>query len=739
MKFCAGKSIKDTQQNGKLFRRSRTVLSVAAALSLSGITVSATAQETTDESEVEVVVVVGNKYRPQETSSLGVGLDMNKLPASIAVLSEDFINNSQTDRLRDLLTYVQGVTLSDDGGWTADGIIIRGFDTNGQLYFDGVKQAPLSIRPNFATIERVEVLKGAASADFGVTEPGGVINIIRKKPFNGSKRNLTLSAGTYGQREATVDINESFMDGGQLQTRFIGSYTESAEWRKGRKDNDSIYDFVFAPSVRWAYSDTGSITTMFERVYQSDPQDRGIIYVEGAFDGGFAPRDWSWHQNSGKQVNEIDRLTFEIADQLTDSLSVRGMYSVTDYQYMNREYRNANSEYFGGDASPYNPDGVTWNGNTTMDASYAVWDSDSDIYNAKLEFQYDTILAGIDNSVIAGVSRFKTEQTGKFYDVEVNGNTTVDLFNPDPNSLSTDVTLLPDPYIGGENIDETGYYIKLLSAFSQRFRTLLSAQYSEFEADSYGSLTGSDKVSIRIAGSYDLTDSLTLFAGYSDAYQPQGGVTRAGEEVDPTHDKSYEIGIKASLFDDKLLWTSSVFHTRRNDIVASDPTNDDDLNEFFVINFGEVKISGFESEFAGRVNEQLNVRLGFSILDSEIVRTDTGPFAGNEFANTAKLQVSGFADYNFSNFALPQLTGTIGFIHIGERQGNSANNIQLPAYTTFDLGLNWQATDKLELFVFGSNIFDDTVILSMQDSGARADQIDVGNRSLFRVGLNYRF
>ncbi|MBT0586825.1 TonB-dependent siderophore receptor [Alteromonas oceanisediminis] len=715
-------------------------IAILASTVIAGVPcATANPQQSDAESNIEVVEVVGNKYRPQEASSLGFGLEMDKLPASIAVLSSDFIKNSQTDRLRDLLTYIQGVTLSDDGGWTADGIIIRGFDTNGQLYFDGVKQTPLTIRPNFATIERVEVLKGAASADFGVTEPGGVINIIRKKPFNGQAGSLNVSAGSFGQREATLDMNSAFLAEGQLQTRLIASYTESAEWRQGRKDNDNIYDFVIAPSMRYAYSETGDVILAYEKVYQADPQDRGIIYVEDAFEGGFAPRDWSWHQNSGEQVNRIDRLTLEWQDQVTSDLAIRALYSYTDYHYVNREYRNANTEFRGNGLSPYSADGRSWNGNTTFEARYAFWDSQSDTTNLKFEMEYDFSLGNVENAIIAGWRKFDTEENGAFFDTQVEGNTTVNLFNPDPNGLSTDVTVLPDPFLGGQTIEETGYFAKLLTEFSPKFRTLLSAQYTEFEGDSFGDISQSDDVSIRVAGSYDIHENFTLFTGYSDAFLPQGGVTRAGEMLSPTHDKSYEIGVKASLFDSRVLWTSSLFHTNRSDIVASDPTNDDDLNEFFVINFGEVEISGFETEFAGRVSDQFNVRVGFSLLDSEIIKTDTGPFEGNEFANTADLQISGFADYNFARFELPRLTATLGVIHIGERQGNSGNTIQLPAYTTVDIGLNYAVSERLELFAFASNVFDDTVILSMQDSGTRSDQVDVGNRSLFRVGAKYQF
>jgi len=718
-----------------------------AALGLAAGLAHAAEPEGSSEVELEEATLQASEsvetyggFSTTEASSLGlgIGMELEEVPASISVLADEFLDISQSDRLRDVLTYIPGVNVNDDGGWTTDGILIRGFPAGRQLYIDGLKQEPLSIRPHFATIDRIEVLKGAASADFGVAEPGGVINVIRKKPFEGSLYELDLSIGTYGHRDATIDINESFLEDDSLQARLVASYGESAEWRKGREDNDNIYDYVIAPSLKWEYSDTGSITARYERVYQADPQDRGIIYLEGAFSGGFAPRDWSWHQNSGEQVNEIHRYTFELDQEITDALEFRGIYSYTDYGYYVEEYRNAESE---GNGPLYNPDGVSWSGATTFDASYAAWYADSDTHNVKLELDYDFSIGSVENNLVVGTRYFETDNDGEFYDTSPNGNTTVDLFDPDPDGLTEDVDLLPDPFVGGTSIYETGYFAKLQSDITPRFRTLLSAQYVEFEGDNFGSFSESDDLSIRVAASFDVTENNTLFAGYSDAYMPQVGVTRGGSQVDPTHDQSYEIGVKTTLFGGRALWTNSVFHTNRSDLVASDPTNDPGATppESFVVNFGEVEITGFESEFVGSVNEQLDLRLGFALMDSEIVKAETGDFEGNEFANTADLQVTGFADYDLDLLGLPEVTASAGFIHISDRPGNSGNNITLPSYTTVDAGLRWRINEHMEVYAYASNIFDEEVILSMQDSGDRADQVDVGDHRLFRVGMTFSY
>jgi outer membrane receptor for ferric coprogen and ferric-rhodotorulic acid len=136
-------------------------------------------------------------FTSMTTTSLGLPIDLKELPDTVSTLSEEFLEASQSERLRDVLTCIPGVTVNDDGGWTTDGVRIRGFSSD-CYYNDGMKQVGLSIRPHFDTIERIEVLKGAAGSEFGVAEPGGVINLIRKKPFEGRLYEVDASVGSYG-------------------------------------------------------------------------------------------------------------------------------------------------------------------------------------------------------------------------------------------------------------------------------------------------------------------------------------------------------------------------------------------------------------------------------------------------------------------------------------------------------------------------------------------------------------
>lgn len=676
------------------------------------------------------------RFAPTTTTSLGLPIELKELPATVSTLSEDFLEATQTNRLRDALVYIPGVTVGDDGGWMTDGILIRGFQSD-RFYNDGLKQVNSSIRPHFDTIERIEVLKGAAGAEFGVAEPGGVVNLIRKKPFEGRLYEVDASVGSYGYQHYSLDFNDTLNDDGSLQARLVAAYGESAEWRKGREDNDNIYDYVVAPSVRWDYSDEGRLTFSFERTYQADPQDRGIIYLRNGFPGGFAPRDWSWHQNGDHDINDQNRYRIDWEHDLSDALTVRSTYEYLTYGYRIRGYRNAASEVGYGDPSPYRADGLTWDGSRTIPGYFAIWTGDYQVHNYQFELDYDFEVAGTKNTAVAGFRIFSMESADGYFDPIIGGDTAVNLFNPDPGSLSTRIVGFGPEYLDSNSEEELGYFLRLSTELTPRLRTLVSTQFIDYTSLYYGSNSSNRTVSVRAAASYDLTDIHTIFAGYSNAFLPQSGGTRAGDPIDPTHDQSIEFGLKTELFDGRALWTNSFFHTTRADVTAADPTNVG--NENFVINFGEVEVSGFESEFFGQVTDDLAFRGGLAVLDSEIVQTGAGPYVGNVFANAADFQITGFADYKLTRLGLPNVTASAGLVHVSSRPGNSANDLILPSYTVVDAGLRCELNDSTEIYCYASNLLDETYYISMQDGGFGSDQIDVGDRQLFRFGVTKRF
>lgn len=667
-------------------------------------------------------------YGAERSNALGFDLAPQKLPATVNVLSEAFLDDTRATRLDDVVSYIPGVTLNENGGWTDDTPLIRGFSGT-TVFVNGLRFGGSRFLPD--TIERIEVTKGPSGLETGVAEPGGTINIITKQPERERAGEFHGAVGDFGYRKIGGDITGALNASGTVQGRLIAAYEEGAEWRDGRPDKTPRW--TIAPSINWDYAEGSRVLLELERYYRDDAQDRGIIYLEGAWEGGFAPREWSFHQEIGKNEHEVDRFDLTVDHRFTDAFSAKLRYQRLDIAYRALEFRNAETEPSAGDGDLYNDDGITWNGNTIIPI---YWDDWTDSYNqdtVSLDLRGEFTAGQSRHEVVGTVSRY--EKSGTFTGLYYPNDNAFDIFNPINNQLPN-LTGPADLYVADldEQIDSLA--VRWLGEWTPRWRTIVGVRRDEASFLAFGSLSEAETTSYRVASSFDLSDTHTAFVGYSNAFVPQVGVTRSGEQVDPTRARSIEGGLKSSLFDGRALWTNTLFRIRRDDIAAADPTNED--FESFVVPFGSAQIQGLESELAGRIGEHLDLQGGVAWLDSEILDNPDG-YEGNRFANTPCVQLSVFAGYRWTAVGLEKLRTTLGAIHISERNGNSGGTIELPAYTLVNVGATYDITERFAVNLFVSNLLDETYYPAMQDSGSRADQVMIGDRRLVQAGFSYRF
>lgn len=677
---------------------------------------------------VRVVGTRGDGYVPVAGEALGFELAPQKTPATVNVLTDDFLRDTRATRLDDVLGYIPGVTLNENGGWTDDTPLIRGFSGT-TVYVNGLRFGGSRLMPD--NIARIEVTKGPAGPEAGVAEPGGTVNIVTKQPERERSGEVYGAVGDFGYRKAGADVTGALNAAGTVQGRLVAGYEEGAEWRRGRPERTPRWSVT--PSLNWDYAPGSRVLVEAERYYRDDAQDRGIIYLEGAWPGGFAPREWSFHQSVGRNEHEIDRVDLTIDHRFNDVLSARVRAQRIDYGYRVLEFRNAETEPSAGDDDLYNDDGLSWNGNRLIPIYWDDWTENGEIDNAQAELRARFGTGDARHEVVAGASRYRKQAqfTGLYYP---NANV-IDIFEPD-NDQRPVLTGPADVYVSPQDERIDSLSLRWLGEWSPRFRTVLGVRRDDAVLTAWGSTSESDTLSWRASASFDLTDAHTLFVGYSNAFVPQLGVTRSGALVDPTRARSLEAGLKSSLADGRLLWSNSVFRIRKDDIAAADPDNVG--FESFVVPFGGAQVQGVESELTGRIGEHLRLQGGVAWLDSEILDNPDG-YRGNRFANTARVQVSGFANYRWAALGLPALSTQLGVIHVGSREGNSGGTITLPAYTLVNVGADYAVTPALSLSLFVSNALDETYYPAMQDSGSRADQVMIGDRRLIQAGFRYRF
>lgn len=684
-----------------------------------------------------------------ETSSLGFTLADQKTPAIINTVTEEFWEATASKTLDEVLSYVPGINLTDNGGWTGDTIAVRGF-LSSVPFRDGMRQADSgygqSLRSMPDNIERIEIVKGPAGAEFGVAEPGGAVNFVTKKPLTERQGSVSVAAGQDGYRKLSTDLTGAINSEENIQGRLVLAYVEPEEWRAGRPDD--TYRYLIAPTLNWDYSEQGNVTLGYERNYQNAPQDRGIIYLEGAWPGGFAPRDWSFHQASSTQVNETERLYLHHQHKFNESLTWTTSIERGNYDYHLTEFRNAETEPGWGNL--YNEDGLTWSGERRVNLFWDNWTGDTSANAFRSTLDYTLNASGVEHVLSLGIDRTKSTNLADSLYSDVSN--TLDILAPHNNQQAQ---LIRENYALWEStikVKEAGISVKWLANWSERWRTIVGVRRFDYsyDYDAYNTdftdannnypwvdAYGSEETSFRFSSSFDLNSAHTLFAGISDGYVPQGGVKRDGSPLDAVHDRALEVGIKSLMLDGKLSWTNSLFETKRTGVTLNDPSNGS--NDSFVVNGGKARIYGFESELNAQLGRYLLVRAGLALQESRILVNNTKAFEGNRFANNPERQLSLMASYNWEGMGVANVSTDFGFTHISQRWGNSGNNISLPAYTLVNVGAAYQITEQTSVRLSIANAADETYYTGMQDSGARADQVMVGPKRNAFVTLTQRF
>ncbi|MGA7412267.1 MAG: TonB-dependent receptor, partial [Bryobacteraceae bacterium] len=204
------------------------------------------------------VVAAGAYAVPEASGATKTGMPIMETPVSVQVIPQPVLEDQQIVHLDDALQNVSGVIPNNDSYGTNDSFSIRGFDAQEMTYEDGLRLDQYSTAGfpiDMANVERVEVVKGPASVLYGQAEPGGVVNIVTKKPLGTPYYSLQQQFGSYDFYRTTFDATGPLFSK-QLFYRFVLDYENAGSFR----------DFVYTnrvslfPSVQWRPTDKTQVT-----------------------------------------------------------------------------------------------------------------------------------------------------------------------------------------------------------------------------------------------------------------------------------------------------------------------------------------------------------------------------------------------------------------------------------------------------------------------------------------------
>lgn len=708
-------------------RSSALGMCVLAALTAPA-TASDEAPRTLDSIEVTEVAQPSALDNDSEVGSR-LGLSARETPAALEILDQSELQARGAHTSIEALNAAPGVlaaALPSSPGITT----LRGFSGGAvALLYDGIRQTagPLITRDyDSFSFERIEVLKGPASVLYGEGALAGAINLVPKRPLVGQTQwSSVLGAGSHGLRRAGVDLNLGLGDSAALRTVLSNSRSD------GYVDDTDTETQAGLVSLSLAPSDALRLDLSLDRFRD----DYGTAYWGTPLVPLAQARDPSGivRSSSGYVIDRaLRRVNYNVADGYSraaaDWLRSRIRWQLSPTWHLVNEL-----DRYGAERHWQNSETFTWDAAASgLRRSTTRITHDHDYWVERATLAADGELAGRRNRFSAGFEYSASD----FYNQRRFGTTTpVDLLDPQRGRFPAGDEALLFPG-AGNRVDfdtvsrvsalfvENAYDIAprwLLVAGLRRDRIALERRavdyntgvLTEFQRD-YSPLTW------RAGAVFDAADRTQLYAQYSRAVAPVGSlflISQANARFDLTQGDAWEIGLKSSLWDERLDLTAAAYRLRQDNIVTRDPAQ---VN--LSIQGGRQSARGIELGASVRLTPQLRLDASLAVLDARfdtLIEAGGANRAGNTPANVPERLASLFALYAIAD---SPLSLSLGARHVGRYYTNSANSIRVAAHSVVDAAVNWRLPGG-ELSLRGRNLAD---ALYADWSGGGADQMLLG-------------
>ena len=601
-------------------------------------------------------------------------------PQSVQVVPREVLEDRQDVRLADAITNVSNVQPGGTIQGRSDTFVIRGFRT--QTYaVDGVllNQANnfLSTQRDLADVERIEVLKGPASVLYGRGDPGGLINIVTRRPTLLPSGELTMQGGSYGFARLQGTVSGALPGTEGFAGRVSFAAQDDPTFRN-YGDRANTRTFV-APAFTWTPAPDTRVEFLAELTRQDSQYDEGLIARNGR-----VPLDdiRRYYGTTNSRYNgESTFATLRVEHDLSPDVTLRQILNVQAGSF----------DVFTARATALNAAGtlVTRRG-SAVDSTFASVDSQSEVV-AKFD------VLGFRNTFLAGF-----EYTNGYrhpYSTQTVSTTTTSFLNPVPRIAFGAFTLQSDLK---QKTDLYGVYLQDQIDLGAGFQLLLGTRI-DFGSQFYFSRTAASRTippeqdlfgfSPRVGLVYRPFEPLTLYASYTTSFKPQTDNVLNVTNPPPETGVQYEVGARYDLIPSLLTVSAAAFSITRQNVSATDP-----VNTGFNVITGAQRSEGVEVDIAGEILPGWKVIGGLGFLDARITK-DTTFAVGNRLVGAPEFSGSVWSTYQVQTGELRGLGFGFGATYVGSRFGDLNNSFKVGGYTRLDAAVYYD----FERFRFAVN------------------------------------
>ncbi|WP_246255714.1 TonB-dependent receptor [Cyclobacterium plantarum] len=687
---------------------------------------------------LQTVEITGRReisYDNKETFSATKTASLIKdVPASINFVTKELMLDQVAFTVNDVVKNVAGVNQFS----FYNDITIRGFRVQGQRNFgtllNGMRTFTSFWKPQLIPhIERVEVIKGPASALFGNASPGGSINRVTKKPLAESRKSISTTVGSFNTLRTLADFTGTMTEDQKLLYRLNLGFENS----DGFRDLQFSRNLVIAPSFAFLPTDNTSLN--FDIVYQDSKGrlDRGQAAF-GNRDLFSTPITTSLSAINDYLDETTINATLSLRHQFSERVSFNSTYQLSSYNEDLLEHRTSNRFASLGDGT-FDETKVAMR----VFIRKRSWNNNS--INNYLNVDYDA--GSVKNTLLAGHDYFRQEQLPGGSQLEarsylLQNGTATNVYNPS-NASNYVLDAAGNPVTNVAHFDLTSPIANGIRDMSKYIYNQVT--YNQFMQESHGlylqnqSEIGPLKVLLglrqeyftdylnysspaeqvvdqqallpRVGLVYSLHPSTNFYGTWVQGYQPQSAAAfvnpEAGGPFDPLTSEMMEIGTKSEWFNKRLSATLSLYQiVERGGLYnANDPNNPERLEQI-----GEELSRGIELNVSGNILPNWSIVAGYAFNDAKITEADIEGVIGRQKPNAPRNTANLWTKYIIETGSIKNLGIGFGYNYVSERFGSIVSASQpdiFPAYGIFDTALYYKF-DKVQFQINVNNLFNET-------------------------------
>jgi len=658
---------------------------------------------------ISVFGAAGGGFHTERSAQQKFTAPLLDTPKTVTVIPEELIEQRNATSLAEALQSVPGITMGAGEGGTpnADLPVIRGFESEGNIYVDGLRDIGSQTRDTF-NLEAIEVVMGPGSAYGGRGSTGGMINLVTKTPQYDDFVSVTGSVGAPLSGRTALDGNYVISDTAAARLNLM--------WQDGEvagRDEVTTSSFGIAPSLAFGLGTDTRATFSFYHLQTDDIPDFGHPYDRATGEPAIVARDNFYGLTVRDfQKTQVDTATVEVEHDLNDALTLR---NATRYSWSENDYIVTNPDDSAGNVA----NGSVWRNVKSRNSDTTTIQNQTDLYG---EFETGMFSHSFD----FGFELAHEESANRGYTVATgarncptigaaSGFNCTSLYSPDPND-PWDGAIGPSEGSSQTTTDSWAIYGFDTIEITPEWLVNVGLRYDDYSTQSEssggrgGPFNGSNDssfINYQAGIVYKPVPYGSIYASYGTASQPSGTTGGEGrdnlngntENLDPETSESYELGTKWDLFDDNLAVDVAVFRTQKTNTRISDP-----LGGGTIVLGGEQVVDGFSVGLSGNITQEWAVFGGYAYLDSEIVDDGAGTDDGNQLPNVPESSFTMWTTYDL----FPEWTIGGGALYMSRRYGNTANTLSVPEFWKFDALVEYRPMDDLTVRLNANNIFDAT-------------------------------